>query len=258
MIPRASTANTYTVAVDESISPRIGFAESTFVFREKTMYSEAIHVNNIGYLSDASMKYGYVSHYLGEMGGMSYSSGTPFHLVHARTGSIAFSGTLKERSGTGHYKVRVWECDFSSFSKPGEYRLVVEGVGCSYPFAIDVDAYRSAFQGACRGMLHQRCGCELTPDITMWPKPSAVVNEPPPRRVQHKAQASVMRKERHVYVAAPLPVRAEVFDMSGRRLVHTAPSHTHGLALTHCTAGLYLIRVRGKGIRSTRTISIGD
>ena len=30
----------------------------------------------------------------------------------------------------------VWECDFSAFNKPGEYRLVVEGIGCSSVFTI--------------------------------------------------------------------------------------------------------------------------
>lgn len=166
------SGKSYSLAIDPSVSSQISFAETTFVFREKQMYSEAIHVNNIGYLGDASMKYGYVSHYLGEMGGINYASGTRFQLMNTETGARVFTGSLKERtSGTGHYKTRVWECDFSSFSTPGEYRLVVQGVGCSYPFEIGIDSYRQVFQGACRGMLHQRCGCELTPEVTLWHKP---------------------------------------------------------------------------------------
>ena len=39
----------------------------------------------------------------------------------------------------------VYECDFSAFSDPGEYVISVEGVGCSFPFRIDADAYQEAF-----------------------------------------------------------------------------------------------------------------
>ncbi len=173
MLPSALTSlKTYTLTFAPGITLATGIADTTFVFDEREMYSEAIHVNNVGYRGDVPMKYGYVSHYLGEAGGMVYSNSMPFRLMDTSNKQYVFSGTLSERSsGTGDYKVRVWECDFSSFSTPGEYTLVVPGIGCSHPFEIGDDAYRRAFQAVCRGMFHQRCGCEITPDISRWVKP---------------------------------------------------------------------------------------
>ncbi len=169
---KLTSQKTYTLTFAQSITASTGAADTTFVFDEREMYSAAIHVNNIGFLSDASMKYAYVSHYLGEAGGMVYSNSMPFRLMNVSNKQYVFSGTLSERSsGTGDYKVRVWQCDFSSFSTAGEYKVVVPGIGCSHPFAIGEDSYRRAFQAVCRGMFHQRCACEITPDISYWVKP---------------------------------------------------------------------------------------
>ncbi len=173
MLPAAlESGKHYTLTFASGITLTTGIADTSFVFDERHMHSEAIHVNSVGFITDASMKYGYVSHYLGEAGGMVYSNGTQFRLMDVASRQYVFSGTLSERgSGTGDYKTRVWQCDFSSFSTPGEYKLVVQGIGCSYPFEIGPDGYRRAFQAACRGMFHQRCGMAFTSEHTRWVKP---------------------------------------------------------------------------------------
>jgi endoglucanase len=67
-----------------------------------------------------------------------------------------------------HLRTNVWQCDFSAFREPGEYVVGVEGVGCSYPFKIDPDVYRTAFTTTMRGLYQQRCGTALDPKLTPW------------------------------------------------------------------------------------------
>lgn len=56
---------------------------------------------------------------------------------------------------------QVWEADFTAFTKPGQYRLGVPGLGVSDPFLIDegvVSAFTRAFA---LGLYQQRCGTKL-------------------------------------------------------------------------------------------------
>jgi endoglucanase len=169
-----ASQKTYTVKMTHpSVVANIGKAEMTFVFDENKMYSEAVQVNTVGYATWGK-KYGYVSQWLGEMGTLAYQNGTQFSLINTSTGQPVFSGTLNERTGgTGVYKRRIWEADFSSFTTAGMYRLAVKGVGCSYPFEIHKDAYRTAFHAVARGLFHQRSGIEFTEKNTLWTMPRA-------------------------------------------------------------------------------------
>ncbi len=150
--------------------------------------SEAIHVNQIGFVPSANLKYGYVSAWLGDRDGLNLDSyeDASFYLVDQSDGQIAFSGQLKQRydyetappenyNGTenavGYYATDVWECDFSSFQTPGEYRLVVEGIGRSFPFEVGDDVYRETFKTVTRALYHHRSGIERTSNYTQWVKP---------------------------------------------------------------------------------------
>jgi endoglucanase len=66
----------------------------------------------------------------------------------------------------------VWQCDFSGFSTAGRYVVAVDGVGCSFPFTIDADAYREAFRVACRGLYHNRSGIALKKPFTEFERPA--------------------------------------------------------------------------------------
>ena len=52
----------------------------------------------------------------------------------------------------------VWNVDFSSFSTPGTYRLIVDGVGCSEDFQVADDIYKNPFAVMVRGYLYMRIG----------------------------------------------------------------------------------------------------
>lgn len=159
--------------------------EITIVY-DDSLRSEAVHVNQIGYVPEARLKYGYVYAWAGDLGSLPMDEfrETAFHLVEVRSGIVRFSGrlTLRKDFETGgpdtgrtdegprnnYSGADVYECDFSSFRLPGYYRLVVEGIGASFPFRIDADVYRQAFHAAMTGLYHERCGTRLEPQYTAW------------------------------------------------------------------------------------------
>lgn len=183
---------TYRVFVG-AVANNVNFMD--FVFDDYQGRSEAIHVNQIGFVPSATKKYAYISHWIGGING-SHSSvwrlelesyaGASFHLVNTATGATVFSGTISKRKDyeTGSEDVKyygnpenssytmcdVWQCDFSAFQTPGEYKVVVEGVGCSYPFRIAKDIYAGPFYVACRGLYHHRSGPARGQPWTAWPK----------------------------------------------------------------------------------------
>ncbi len=157
-----------------------------FTFDEKHMRSETIHVNQIGYAPVSPQKYAYLSHWLGDMGPLDLENfkNTEFHLYDMLSETIVYSDRIKKRKDLetggpdGAYDEHaphgsftgadVWLADFTEFTTPGNYKLVVDGIGCSYPFRIDNDAYREAFYTTARALYHQRCGIALEAPYTEW------------------------------------------------------------------------------------------
>ena len=56
----------------------------------------------------------------------------------------------------------LYTADFSSVKKPGDYRLVVPGVGQSAPFHISADVYREPYYTVMRGFYLWRCGIAVS------------------------------------------------------------------------------------------------
>jgi len=175
---------TYTV-IAKGLAPTT--QSITFLFHETTLRSEALHVNQVGFTPDAP-KYAYLSQWMGDLGGADLKAfiGKPFHVVRVSDGSKVFTGTVAARKdnatgapqtssrndGTPYSVAKrqvvpmnfteadVLQCDFSACTEAGDYRVVVEGLGCSFPFAIDADAYRRAYYLTSRALFTQRSGIE--------------------------------------------------------------------------------------------------
>jgi len=127
----------------------------SFTFNEQKLRSEAIHVNQIGYTPKAAEKYAYVYHWAGDKGGVDFTafSGKNFYLLNLATNQIAFTGKLTFRKSktnvetgqiietpNGNFEgADVYECNFSTFNNPGDFKVVVEGIGSSFPFRIADD-----------------------------------------------------------------------------------------------------------------------
>jgi hypothetical protein len=135
-------------------------------------YSPAIHVNQEGYMPNYSKK-AMVGYYLGSLGEMPVQAASGFKIVDANTGTQVFQGSLVQRQDSGYTYTptpyqQVYEADFTGFNTPGEYRLVVPGMGGSLPFMIH-DGVAMAFARAYElGLYHQRCGTNTAMPCTRF------------------------------------------------------------------------------------------
>ena len=128
-------------------------------------FNPAIHVNQEGYLPRYS-KQAMVGYYAGSLGETPIPTNGGFELVDAVTGVQVFQGSLTPRQDTGFEYTptpyqQVYQADFSSFSTPGQYRLVIPGMGGSMPFRIDEGIGMCFARAYALGLYHQRCGMNL-------------------------------------------------------------------------------------------------
>ncbi len=165
------TGKTYTLKIDGKTNS--GEELKLFTFDELNQESPAIKISNIGYEAGAVFKSADLYLWMGDGGGRDFSrfNGTPFYLVDAKSEKKTYTGKLKFRMSkqaepeydkdfTG---TDVWECDFSSFNIPGEYKLVINGIGSSQPFIIGDNRFEEAYKVAMQGMFYLRMGCEPKP-----------------------------------------------------------------------------------------------
>jgi hypothetical protein len=134
-------------------------------------YSPAIHVNQEGYMSSYPKK-GIVGYYTGSMGEMAIPS-TSFSLVDSISGVTVFSGTTTQRKDVGYNYTpkpyqNVYEADFSSFTTPGQYRLVVRGMGASLPFLINDGIAMDFARTYELGLFEQRSGYNVAMPFTRF------------------------------------------------------------------------------------------
>lgn len=157
-------------------------------FDERRTRSEALHVNLVGYVPTAPSKYGYVSQWMGDLGPLDLGpyAGRAFHLIDQGGGRSVFEGKLRLRqkadqpetahtgdTPSGNFQgADVYECDFSTFDRPGRYVLAVDGVGCSFPFRVGADIYREPFRLTARALYHNRSGIELKAPYTEFVRPA--------------------------------------------------------------------------------------
>jgi len=161
---------TYTLAIDGATNTSITSTQVTFdLFHSR---SEAVHVNLVGYLTDAPHRAADLYYWMGDGGARDYTSfeGNEVFIydvandTSTSVGTVTF-GAAEAAEDHGHNYTRspVWHVDFSNLSTPGTYRVAVEGVGCSQDFMVGDDAYHDPFQVALRGFFYMRLG-DLNPN----------------------------------------------------------------------------------------------
>jgi hypothetical protein len=125
-------------------------------------WSPAIHVDQNGYAPDLAKK-AIVGRYLGSLRELRLEGEPAFVVVDEADGREAFFGRLARRPERGFTKQKdpyqeAWEADFTPLRAPGRYRVRVEGLGRSLPFAIDPGVPSSLARTFALGFYHQRCG----------------------------------------------------------------------------------------------------
>lgn len=134
-------------------------------------FSPAIHVNQEGYMPGYT-KQAMVGYYAGNLGEVTIPS-TTFSIVDANTGASVYQGTLTQRPDSGYTYIPtpyqgVYMADFSAFNSPGQYRLMVSGMGASLPFQIDPGIGMSFARAYALGLFHQRCGTAMGLPVTRF------------------------------------------------------------------------------------------
>jgi hypothetical protein len=84
-------------------------------------------------------------------------------VIDARSGKSVHRGPLTARLDKGFafpWYRRVLEANFTALKTPGEYLIVVSGLGASYPFMIHEGAHAAFARAFALGLYHQRCGIE--------------------------------------------------------------------------------------------------
>jgi hypothetical protein len=159
------------VQADRSLWPSTISYRGTF---EPSRWSPVLHVNQTGYLPNAQ-KLAMLGFHLGsagefdpskELGGQIPESTVAdawneFRIVDSAKRTEVFKGRLTRRLDRGFpvacYQ-RVWEADFSELRREGEYRLMVPGLGVSFPFRVGEGVAADLARTYALGIYHQRCG----------------------------------------------------------------------------------------------------
>lgn len=178
----------YTLNVSPETESDITETEITFDVTQNM--SEAIHVNINGYTPDSPVKAADLYLWMGDGGQRNYKTfeGKKVWLYNVETGLKEEAGkvtfwksddTKTEAQGRNLTGSDVWNADFSSFSKPGLYRLVVEDVGCSMDFGIKNDIYFEPYKTSVRGYYYMRLGEDRLDMVPVPRRPTFIPGKDP-------------------------------------------------------------------------------
>lgn len=167
--------NNYTLKIDEKLGSDV--TETSVKYDNFSNVSEAVHINLVGYMGSSGIKAADLYHFTGDGGNRDYSdfAGNEVFIydvsskeVHS-VGRVSFWMKSQTETSWNLTGSDVWTADFTGFSKPGTYRLVVDGVGASQDFEIRDDIYRVPWKVSVLGYYYMRIG-EDRMDMTPVPR----------------------------------------------------------------------------------------
>ena len=188
-------------------------------------YNPVIHVNQEGYMP-AFPKKAIVGYYLGNMGELPITTNS-FSLVNVQSGATVYSGTMTLRPDVGFqysptpYQ-QVYQADFSSVTTPGQYQVVVPGMGASLPFQINDGIGMDFARTYALGLYEQRSGTNVAMPFTRFT-----------HGIDHVAPASVPTN-----AADPYVFTWETISNYATQINPDNPAQT-ALFMTNPTAMLY-------------------
>ena len=178
--------STYILEIDESLHSDVTSTSITFDIFSNV--SEAVHVNLVGYLRSSRVKAADLYHFMGDGGTRDYSEfeGNEVLIYNVDSGETHSVGRVEfwmESQTEERWNLTgsdVWTVDFSGFSEPGTYRLVVEGVGSSQDFEIRDDIYRVPYKVSILGYYYMRIGEDRMDLIPVPRRPLWIQDTDPP------------------------------------------------------------------------------
>ncbi|MER3432458.1 MAG: hypothetical protein C4288_03275 [Leptolyngbya sp. ERB_1_1] len=152
----------------------------TFKYEPNVSRTEAIHVSHVGFAPQDGAKVAFLSTWMGNGGQLEYGAGLDFSVIDEKTNQKVLTGKTKlsrtsqeneDARSRNYTNTNVYLMDFTKLQTPGNYRVCIEAIGCSFAFAISPDAWKNAFYTSARGLYHQRSGIALTEPYTKWTRP---------------------------------------------------------------------------------------
>lgn len=147
-------------------------ATTSFTWDPRSSASPAIKVNQVGYAAKAQTRSAYLGWWAGDLGTIAFDDCTAFQVVSAENGEVVHEGGIvfADRDPLSGEKPGI--LDLSAIG-PGSYRILVPGVGSSFPFRIGSGAERELAFHTQRAFFHQRAGFELDREFTDFPRPAS-------------------------------------------------------------------------------------
>jgi endoglucanase len=84
-----------------------------------------------------------------------------FYIVRIPAGDTVYSGKLGPAVASSNSSLRTYEADFTDLQQSGDFKVVVPGVGDSYPFHIGVHMASPVARAALKGYYYQRSSVAL-------------------------------------------------------------------------------------------------
>ena len=162
--------------------PGLGIAPTAFDYDPMATRSEAVQVSQLGFRPDDPTKVAFLSTWMGSGGGLDYPQGLSFQVIDTQRNQAVYEGSATQRRGLRQQEdarkrdytlSEVHQLDFSSVTQPGEYRVCVATVGCSFEFEIGESVWTKAFKTAARGFYHQRSGIAIGAPFSEFERPRA-------------------------------------------------------------------------------------
>jgi endoglucanase len=144
----------------------------SFTWDPRSSASPAIKVNQVGYAAAAKARSAYLGWWAGDLGTIAFDDCTTFQVVSAADGAVVHEGGIVLAASDPLSGERPGRMDLAAVG-PGRYRIIVPGVGASFPFRIGEGAERELAFHTQRAFFHQRAGFELTKEFTDFPRPAS-------------------------------------------------------------------------------------
>jgi endoglucanase len=112
-----------------------------------------VFVNQVGYLPDMPKWV------------VSVQEAKEFTVIDEKTSNAVFTGTFQKIEDSTSIS-DIWQGEFTNFKNPGDYHIVVPGVGQSYSFKINPKIYNDVFSMGMHFYYLQRCGIEINDPLS--------------------------------------------------------------------------------------------
>ena len=177
---------TYSIEIDSKTETDKTTAQVTFDVSNSR--SEAIHLNINGYTTSKVVKSADVYIWMGDGKARDFSSfvGNKVYLYHIDTktknevGKLDFWKANQREAQHNYTQSDVWKADFYTDVAPGNYRIVIDGIGCSDDFEIKDDIYKVPFDVSVRGFFYMRIGEDCMECVPVPRRPLYIQGVDPP------------------------------------------------------------------------------